>query len=206
MEGQFGSSQVATDSLRPRSWLARYFRKFLGQERVVCGGPPWKFAPREWVTAFVGSFVAIAALGLYSQYGVERAELLGIMPSMGATAVLLYAVPESPLSQPRNVFGGSLMSAVLGLLFQRLTVAAPELRWLAGALAVSLSVVAMMLTKTVHPPAGATALFIATSASPLVISSGWWVLLVLVAVGMLMMMAVAVIVDNVFLTYPKYWI
>jgi CBS domain-containing membrane protein len=210
MEKEFEQSVHAIEPLKEENSFKAHFkiyiRMFLGQEFVLCGGPVWRFSPKEWITGFVGSFCAIAVLGLYSQYGTSRIVQLGIMPSMGATAVLLYAAPDSAFAQPRHVLGGSMLSALIGMFCQYISVASSELRWLAGALAVSLSIVVMMITKTVHPPAGATALFISTSTSPLVLGAGYWVLLVLVLAGNLMMMAIAVVLDNVFLFYPRYWL
>jgi CBS domain-containing membrane protein len=84
----------------------------------------------------------------------------------------VYAVPESPLSQPRNVIAGNVLACIVGLLFRYLTVADSLLRWLAGALAVSCSIVLMQLTKTLHPPAGATALVAATTTDPAVCNAG----------------------------------
>jgi len=75
--------------------------------------------------------------------------------SFGASAVLLYGAPRSPLAQPRNLIGGHLVSAVIGvsawMLFQ-------QYPWLAAALAVATAIAAMHLTRTLHPPGGATAL------------------------------------------------
>jgi CBS domain-containing membrane protein len=130
----------------------------------------------------------------------------GIVFSMGAAAVLVYAVPESPLSQPRNVIAGNVLSCVVGLLFRYVTVANASLRWLAGALSVSCSIVLMQLTKTLHPPAGATALVAATTTDPLFATQGWWLVLTPVAWGFAAMVVLGVIVDNVFSEYPLYWL
>jgi CBS-domain-containing membrane protein len=80
----------------------------------------------------------------------------------------VYGVIESPLAQPRNLIGGHLVSAVIGVSVQKL----PDLLWVAAPLAVSLSIIAMQITKTLHPPGGATAL-IAATASPQIRSLGY---------------------------------
>jgi HPP family len=77
-----------------------------------------------------------------------------------------------------------------------------DLRWLAGALAVGTSSVIMGITKTVHPPAGATALLAATS--PEITELGWY-LLALVLLGSMLMLASACIINNVHRRFPVYW-
>ena len=94
------------------------------------------------------------------------AQMTMIVGSFGATAVLLYGAPQAPFSQPRCVIGGHTVSALIGSAAAfglPPSVAAPA--------AVSGSLVAMMVTKTVHPPAGGTAL-IATLGGPKVQALG----------------------------------
>jgi CBS domain-containing membrane protein len=77
-----------------------------------------------------------------------------LVASMGASAVLLFAVPHGPLSQPWAVFGGHLVSAVIGVACVKLNVH----HLLASALAVALAISAMHYMRCIHPPGGATAL------------------------------------------------
>jgi CBS-domain-containing membrane protein len=77
-----------------------------------------------------------------------------LIGSFGASAVLLYGTPDSPLAQPRNVLGGHILSALVGCVMARFVGFGP----LALAGAVGLAIVAMYLTHTTHPPGGATAL------------------------------------------------
>ena len=79
-----------------------------------------------------------------------------LMAPFGATAVLVFGVPESPLAQPKNVIAGHLLSAFIGLCFVQYVGVSPASLALATGLAVS----AMLLTKTTHPPAGANPLLI----------------------------------------------
>jgi CBS domain-containing membrane protein len=185
-----------------------YLSKFVGEEKVIFGGAPWATVatlPRV-LTGFVGSFVSIAIMGLFDRYGSSRTGFRGIIASMGASAVLFYAAPESPLIQPRNAIIGSLISALIGLLCRYLFLAIPDLQWLAGALAVSMSIVAMTISKTLHPPAGATSLICATTVDPVILAEGFIFLLIPVLVGCLIMLFIAVMIVNVFFRYPKYWI
>jgi len=77
-----------------------------------------------------------------------------MLTSMGASAVLLFAVPHGALSQPWAVIGGHLVSALIGVTCQKLF---PDQTWTA-ALAVGLAVGAMHYLRCIHPPGGATAL------------------------------------------------
>lgn len=211
LENEFAETKVDVPSVPPVKHLGSlgmYFRKWTGSVRPMpfFTMPQWKWNPRWYLTGFVGSFLAIALMGLFDQYGALNLAHRGIVFSMGATAVLLYAVPESPLSQPRNVVGGNVLACIVGLLFRYLTDAVASLRWLTGALAVSCSIVAMLLTNTLHPPAGALALVAATTTDPLILAQGWWMVLTPVAWGCAVMVMVAVLVDNVFFDYPQYWL
>ncbi|CUH80343.1 HPP family protein [Tritonibacter multivorans] len=97
--------------------------------------------------AGVGGGSAIAALSLITQ----QADILMLMAPFGATCVLLFALPQSPLSQPANVIGGHLLSTAVGL---SLRLAFPDSWWAVG-LAVGLAISLMSLLRVTHPPAGA---------------------------------------------------
>jgi hypothetical protein len=111
----------------------------------------WKqVAARPWrdsIVAGIGGFIAILALAS------ARAELCAnlLIAPFGASCVLVFAIPQSPLAQPRNVIGGHLISMAAGLSVFGLLGQTP----LAFALGVGLAIAAMLLTGTVHPPAGA---------------------------------------------------
>lgn len=109
---------------------------------------------REKVVSLVGGAVALYVVIVVSQnaLGFDGAQLL--VASMGASAVLLFAVPQGPLSQPWPVIGGHAISALIG-------VACADVisnRTLAAACAVGLAIGAMHHFKCIHPPGGATAL------------------------------------------------
>jgi len=103
-----------------------------------------------WRTALVsgfGGFVTILVLA--SAADLSRLALL-IAP-FGASCVLVFALPHSPLAQPRNVIGGHLISAAVGVLVYQLLGAHP---W-SFALGVGAAIALMQITGTLHPPAGA---------------------------------------------------
>ncbi len=84
-----------------------------------------------------------------------------LIASFGATAVLIYGAPKAPFSQPKNVFFGHLFSAVIGVAVAFIFDAAGlyvDYYPVAIGIAVAVSIVVMMVTGTIHPPGGATAL------------------------------------------------
>ncbi|WP_141238132.1 HPP family protein, partial [Vibrio cholerae] len=96
-----------------------------------------------------------------------------LMAPFGATAVLVFGVPNSPLAQPKNVIFGHLITAFIGVIFtQYIGVSAISL-----AVATGLAVSAMLITKTTHPPAGANPLLIMLS------GQGWSFLFTPVLLG-----------------------
>jgi CBS-domain-containing membrane protein len=107
------------------------------------------FLPRVR-NALRGLLAGTLAIGLLGWLGSTLAVPMLIAP-FGASCVLLFAVPESPLAQPRNLMGGHLVAATVGLVVSIFL--GPGL-WHAG-LAVGLAIAAMELSGTVHPPAGA---------------------------------------------------
>ena len=111
-----------------------------------------------------------------------------LIGSFGATAVLLYGAPQSPLAQPRNVIGGHVVSALIGVMgFQMLG----AYGLLAPSLAVSTAIVVMRLTGTLHPPGGATALM-AVIGGDGIHQLGYWYALVPCGAGAVVMVCTAV--------------
>ncbi len=171
---------------------SRFYRKaryIIYRETIVNPADLW------W--AFIGSFLGIAAIGVAGTYlgELEYADKVFLIGSFGASAVLVYASSNSPLAQPRNVVGGHLLGALIGVTTAQL-LPPPELLWLPAALAGSLSIVAMIVTKTLHPPGGATAL-IAVIGSDRVKEMGYGYVVSPVGVGVCILLAVALIVNNI---------
>jgi CBS-domain-containing membrane protein len=165
---------------------------------------PPRVSGAEVFWSWLGSFLGIAAVA-YLNYGwLEKTDLVSIIGSFGASAVLIYGAIKSPLAQPRHLMGGHIISAVIGVAACKLLFFQP---WLAAALAVSVSIAVMHLTKTLHPPGGATAL-IAVIGSPKIHHLGFLYVLIPVAAGALIMLIVALAVNNLAPTrrYPEYWI
>lgn len=128
----------------------------------LLGVPPHAPSYREQLAAVMTAMMGIALVAGVSAF-LSPGSALVLLASMGATAVLVFAVPHGPLSQPWPVLGGHLLSAVTGVAVAR---------YLGGgvvsaALAVGLSVGVMHLARCIHPPGGATALSAVLAVTPL---------------------------------------
>ena len=147
---------------------------------------------REKFWWFIGAFLGIGIIAFIQSIYFHEIDNLFLIGSFGATCVLIYGVIQSPLAQPRNLIGGHLISAVIGVtVFQLL----PDIIWLTAPLAVSLSIVGMQYTKTLHPPGGATAL-IAVTGSEKIKTLGYLYVLFPVFTGVLILLLIALVVNN----------
>ena len=147
---------------------------------------------KEHVLTFLGAFSGIACIGFINSKYFVLSDNLFLIGSFGASAVLIYGIINSPLAQPRNLIGGHLISAITGVTIYKLFGGEA---WLSASLAVSLSIVLMQITKTLHPPGGATAL-IANIGSEKIKGLGYFYVLSPVLSGVLILLAVALIFNN----------
>lgn len=148
--------------------------------------------PEDHIWTFIGAFIAIALIGYLHASKLDYIDNVFLIGSFGATAVLVFGATNSPLAQPRNLIGGHLISAIIGVSAYKLF---PDTLWLSSALAVAASIVAMQMTKTLHPPGGATAL-IASIGSEKIKALGWMYILSPVMSGVLILFVVAIIINN----------
>jgi CBS-domain-containing membrane protein len=179
--------------------MIRYFEKMRGHTQ----SPP-RVGPSEILWSWIGAFLGMAAVGLLHYRFFDKTSMLMIIGSFGASAVLIYGAIRSPLAQPRNLIGGHVLSAIIGVTaYQSL----PGCPWLAAALAVSTAIALMQLTKTLHPPGGATAL-IAVIGGDSVHRLGYLYVLMPTALGALVMLAIALAVNNIpgNRRYPEFWL
>ncbi len=132
--------------------------------------------------------MAICITGLVCGYFVGHNSHLPLLAGpIGASAVLLFAVPTSPLAQPWPIIGGNTLSALVGIAVGRLI----DDPILATGLAVSLAIALMSLTRTLHPPGGATALT-AVIGGPVIASYGYLFPLVPVALNSVILVVLGV--------------
>lgn len=140
-----------------------------------------------------GAALAILAIAAFSE--IFDANLM--MAPFGASCFLAFALPESPLAQPRNIVFGHFVASGVGL--SVLALLGPE--WPAMALAVGLAVAAMQWTGTGHAPAGADPIVV------YLLQPGFDFLLTPILAGALLIVAVALLFNNLRpgKTYPIYW-
>lgn len=179
--------------------FANYFKKMRGTTK---GGPP-RVSNSEIFWSWVGAFIGIGACGALSEYYFDGHDLTMIIGSFGASAVLAYGAVRSPLAQPRNLVGGHVVSAIIGVLTYKLLHPYP---WAADAVAVATAIAVMHATRTLHPPGGATAL-IAVIGSQKIHALGFYYVLIPATVGPLILLTVALLVNNIPSSrrYPEVW-
>ncbi|MDX2174741.1 MAG: HPP family protein [Bacteroidota bacterium] len=148
---------------------------------------------KEHFFTFLGAFFGIGIIGFISSKYFVLNDNLFLIGSFGASSVLIYGSINSPLAQPRNLIGGHIVSAIIGVTVHKLI---PNEIWLSSALAVALSIVFMQITKTLHPPGGATAL-IANIGSEKIKALGYIYVLSPVLTGVLILFLVALIFNNI---------
>jgi hypothetical protein len=217
------SSTPRPSSRDPRYWgfdIDRYLNPFIPP-------PPWRHLPLpvsrffgyrvekrpNWGNisvvfwAFIGVFCGISLIAVVSHH-IPSFEGHGapiIIGSFGAAAVLEFYSIESPLAQPRNAIVGQLLASITGVGICKLFLLSSHfdnVRWVAGALACASATSIMALTKTVHPPAGATALLAVVDDN--VVHLGWF-LIPVVLCGCGLMLVVALLVNNIQRQFPMYW-
>jgi CBS-domain-containing membrane protein len=134
----------------------------------------------RWTAAGVSGLGGFVVIFLLAQLTASLHTALLIAP-FGASCVLVFALPQSPLAQPRNVIGGHLISTAVGLAVFSLLGAQP----LSLGLGVGLAIAAMQATGTLHPPAGADPIVVILTAM------GWPFLLSPVLVGAIAIVGLA---------------
>jgi CBS-domain-containing membrane protein len=162
-------------------------------QRFIQSKAPARPGNRFILYTMLGALLAIGVLGWLT--GISGQPWL--MAPFGASCVLVFGVPDSPLAQPRNVIGGHVLSTLVGLLVLQIIGGG----WIAGAIAVALAIGVMQWTRTLHAPAGANPLVV------LVTQPGWSFLLMPVLIGAGVIVAVALLTNNLRQrgSYPRYW-
>lgn len=179
--------------------LLNYFEKMRGGKTV----PP-RAPGHEIFWSSLGSFLGILTVYFVGHLqGLQLEENLFLIGSFGASAVLLYAIPNSPFAQPRNLILGHVLSATAGVSCMMLL---KDNIAITAAAAVSLSIVFMHLSRSLHPPGGATAL-IAVIGGDNIHALGYWYVITPIGLGALLMLIIALLVNNLsqHRRYPQYW-
>lgn len=172
-----------------------YWFKIFGRWRscpLTC--PIEKPQYRHVFWSWFGSFLAIS---ICAYLAVRTNSPLLIAP-FGATSVLVFGVPDSPLSQPRNIICGNIIGVLVSLTILDLLGSSP----LAMGLAVSLAIGIMQSTRTLHPPSGAMALVVMTT------KPNWHFLFTPAIEGSIILVLCGVIFNNLAgeRAYPTHWL
>lgn len=169
--------------------MESFFNKLRGDGARL---PP-KPSTKSIALAWLGGALAIAIVAALADF----ASVALVLGSFGASCVLVFGYPDVPFSQPRNVVVGHVLSSATGLAF--LNMLGPH--WWTVALAVGTAIALMMLTRTVHPPAGSNPVIVFLS------SPSWKFLLFPTLAGTLILVVVALVHNNATrdARYPKYW-
>ncbi|MBN8945209.1 MAG: HPP family protein [Rhizobiales bacterium] len=155
-------------------------------------------SPAERLRASVGALIGILITGFVTKLALgPTAGLPLLIAPMGASAVLLFAVPASPLAQPWSILGGNVIAALIGV------TAATWITdpFVAAAVAGGAAIGAMMLLGCLHPPGGAVALT-AVLGGPAVQAAGYGFVLWPVGVNSVLLLAAALVFNN--LTGRRY--
>lgn len=173
-----------------KSLLLMYLAKFKGKKRTTPLVAP---VPLDILITLLGSFIGLSMLGIL--LFVYKMPMLAA--PLGASTVLVFAAPDGPLSQPRNVIWGNTLSAAIGVI----TYQAFGMSWWSVALGPSLAIAIMLLTKTTHPPGGAAALLaVLSAAKPSYIFTP-------IFLGSLALVLMGILINNLSpnRNYPRYW-
>ena len=179
--------------------MRSYLKKMTGG-----GQRPPKVGMSEILWSWAGAFLGITPVAVFHYNFFSGSDFVYIIGSFGASAVLIYGAVRSPLAQPRNLAGGHLLSAVIGVISYKLFYPFP---WFAAAFSVATAIAVMHATQTLHPPGGATAL-IAVIGSEKIHELGFWYVFTPVGTGVLIMLIVALIINNLSKNrrYPEFWL
>lgn len=179
------------------------FREYLLKMKGSTHGGPPRVSNSEILWSWIGAFVGMTTIAWVNRFLFEGHDMSLIIGSFGASAVLVYGAVRSPLAQPRNLVGGHVLSAIVGVACWKLL---NGNLWIAEAMAVSTSIAVMHATRTLHPPGGATAL-IAVIGSKQIHELGFLYVLVPATIGPVILLVVALLVNNLSPSrrYPEMW-
>lgn len=155
---------------------------------------------REKVVSAIGGLIALIGMLLVTEHVLGLAQSSALLGSMGASAVLLFGVPHGQLSQPWAVFGGHVVSALIGVT----TAQTLGHGIVAAAVAVGVAIGAMHAVSCVHPPGGATALT-AVVGGTAIHDLGYRFVLAPVVLNVVLMLVIAVAYNSLFpwRRYPR---
>lgn len=184
----FEKSLEKSWSNQPNIGLTTYLKKMKGRAREK--------DRIDYIDSFVSAIGGLIAIIIISFVAVYLGYPMALAP-LGASCLIVFGAHKGLMSQPRNVIGGHVISTTSALIIW--SVFGKSLFIIGLVLAIVLII--MTLTKTVHPPAAASALVVVNS------QAGWG-FLVLILIGTLLLVFISMIYNNLFQTrqYPKHWL
>lgn len=154
---------------------------------------------KEKITSSLGAFLAILLLVNLQQFFVSNLSIkLLILASMGASTFLIFVTPHSPMAQPWPIFGGHIISALIGVASAKLVGDVA----IATAIAVSVSVFAMYYIRCLHPPSAATSIIAVLGGSE-IHNLGWAFCYQATAINAVLIIIFGILI-NKFITGRKY--
>lgn len=208
----FATPRPATPNANPprcsSPCSAQYWQKWRGVPgKSAPSRVPWSDTFWSFLGAIVGMSIVCAVH--YEAIVFQGSDLAMVMGSLGASAVLLYGAPASPLAQPWNLVAGHVVSALIGVLCRLILVDSAchdHCLWVAGSTAVALSISVMQMINALHPPGGATAL-LAVIGEDRLVDLGFLYIVLPSLTGPLILLLVALVVNNLEpqRNYPVYW-
>ena len=183
-----------------------YFNKFGFTTNGIEGETPPKRHPILYslLSAFY-SFIGLLVI-LVVEY---HTDYFLVVASLGASTVLIFDSIKSPLAQPKNTFFGHIISAIIGVSYEKLFSLGDSKYYykpIVGAFAISTSIFVMAQTNTLHPPGGATAL-IPIIGGPKFKALGYWYVLNPIATAISFLVGMAIVLNNLSSDrhYPSFW-
>ena len=173
----------------PTKQLGNFFKKMRGDKAELPPTPSNRFI----VFAWIGIFLTIALVTT-----LDNELFLGLLlASFGGSCLTVFGFPNLSFAQPRNVIGGHMIGALIGLLFLSLF----GMHSWAIASAVASAAALMIYSGTAHPPAGANPIIV------FLLHPGWEFLIFPTLIGSILIIILGVIFNNLMHkeNYPKYW-
>tara|TARA_R110000868_G_scaffold156599_1_gene383526 strand:- start:1996 stop:2613 length:618 start_codon:yes stop_codon:yes gene_type:complete len=154
---------------------------------------------KEHFWSFIGAFFGIGLIAFLQSCSLNKMDNIFLIGSFGASSVLVFGAIQSPMAQPRNLIVGHVISGIIGVTIVKLL---PDIIWITAPLAVATSIIMMQITKSLHPPGGATALIAVTGTVKLK-ALGYFYVIVPVLTGTLILFLTALIFNNM-TSHRKY--
>jgi CBS-domain-containing membrane protein len=153
---------------------------------------PLKYDKKSYLFIFIGGTLTIYILSLLT----HLTNFLLIMAPFGASCVIIYAVWEAPIAQPRNIIGGHFLTGIVG--FIMLSLFGNNIYSIAFSVGIALAL--MLMTKTTHPPAGANSIIVITS------EANWHYLFFPILFGAIVITIIGILLNKYIFkrSYPKF--